>query len=126
MQFCSVIVQLSESRRIRNHTLLSHLRLPKPGGPGSRIYIPLEHGGPVIPPVTGFPLLRLLRLSGLQWNFWEEIIVYFLQYDTNHRENEAYNNYFVVVCVLVAAETFLSSRFLATLGLIRGIYEVCS
>jgi hypothetical protein len=30
---CSVITQWSESLRTRNHTLLSHLRLPQPGGP---------------------------------------------------------------------------------------------
>jgi hypothetical protein len=47
-----------------NHTLLSHLRLFQPGGPGSRIYIPQEQGGPVIPPGTGFPLPRLLRPAG--------------------------------------------------------------
>jgi hypothetical protein len=51
---CSVITQWSESRRTRSHTLLSYLRLPQPGGPGSRIYIPQEQGGPVIPPGTGF------------------------------------------------------------------------
>jgi hypothetical protein len=39
------------------------LRLPQPGGPGSRIYIPQEQGGPVIPPGTGFPFYRLLRLA---------------------------------------------------------------
>jgi hypothetical protein len=44
--------------------LLSHLRLLQPGGPGSRIYIPQEQGGPVIPPVSGFPFCRLLRLAG--------------------------------------------------------------
>jgi hypothetical protein len=60
---CSVITQWSESRRTRNHTLLSHVRLPQPGGPGSRIYIPKEEGGPVIPLGTGFPLHRLLRLA---------------------------------------------------------------
>jgi hypothetical protein len=39
---------------------LSHLRLPQPGRPGSRIYIPQEQGGPVIPPGTGLvPLLKL-------------------------------------------------------------------
>jgi hypothetical protein len=32
------------------HILLSRLRLPQPGGPDSRIYIPQEQGGPVIPP----------------------------------------------------------------------------
>jgi hypothetical protein len=47
---CSVITQWSESRRTRNHTLLSHLRLPQPGGPVSHIYIPQEQGGSVIPP----------------------------------------------------------------------------
>jgi hypothetical protein len=50
---CSVIIQWSESLRTWNHTLLSHLRLPQPGGPGSRIYIPQEQGGPVIPPALG-------------------------------------------------------------------------
>jgi hypothetical protein len=42
---------------------MSRLRLPKPGGPGPRIYIPQEQGGPVIPPGTGFPFRRLLRLA---------------------------------------------------------------
>jgi hypothetical protein len=37
------------------YTLLSHLRLPQPGGPGSRIYIPQEQVGPVIPQGTWFP-----------------------------------------------------------------------
>jgi hypothetical protein len=45
---------------------MSHLRLPQPVGPGSRIYIPQEQGGPVIPPGTGLPLNRLLRLAGLR------------------------------------------------------------
>jgi hypothetical protein len=56
---CSVITQWFESRRTRNHTLLSHLRLPQPGGLGSRIYIPQEQGGPVIPPSTGLLTLAL-------------------------------------------------------------------
>jgi hypothetical protein len=42
----------------------SHLRLPQPGGPGPRIYILQEQSGPVIPPGTGFPFCRLLRLAG--------------------------------------------------------------
>jgi hypothetical protein len=36
--------------RTLNHTLLSCMRLPQLGGPGSRIYIPQEQGGRVIPP----------------------------------------------------------------------------
>jgi hypothetical protein len=47
----------------------AHLRLPQPGGPGSRIYIPLEQDGPVIPPGTGFLLCRLLRLAGQRWKY---------------------------------------------------------
>jgi hypothetical protein len=40
---CNVITQWSVSRRTGNRTLLSHLRLPQPGGPGSPIYILQEH-----------------------------------------------------------------------------------
>jgi hypothetical protein len=42
---------------------------PQPGGPGSRIYIPQEQGGPIIPPGTGFRLRRLLWLAGLRWRY---------------------------------------------------------
>jgi hypothetical protein len=48
---------------------VSDSRLPKPGGPGPRIYIPLEQGGPVITPGTGFPFRRLLQLAGLRWRY---------------------------------------------------------
>jgi hypothetical protein len=54
----------SKSHRTHSHILLSHLRLPQLGGPGSRIYIPQEQGGPVIPPGTGFSFCRLLQLAG--------------------------------------------------------------
>jgi hypothetical protein len=46
---CSVITLWSELLRTWNHTSLSHLRLPQPGGPGSHIYIPHQQGGPVTP-----------------------------------------------------------------------------
>jgi hypothetical protein len=46
---------------------VSDSRLPQPGGPGPRIYIPQEQGGPVIAPGTGFPFRHLLRLSGPRW-----------------------------------------------------------
>jgi hypothetical protein len=64
---CQICHSWSKSRRVYNHILLSHLRLPQPGGSGSRIYIPQEQGGSVIPPGTGFPLCRLLRFTGLWW-----------------------------------------------------------
>jgi hypothetical protein len=37
------------------HFTLSDSRLPQPGGPGPRIYIPQEQGGPVIPPMHWVP-----------------------------------------------------------------------
>jgi hypothetical protein len=77
---CNLLVQLllglarafilwSKSRRTHDPILLFRMRLPQPGGPGSRIYIPEEQGGPVIPPGTGFPFHRLLRLAGLRWRY---------------------------------------------------------
>jgi hypothetical protein len=42
---------------------------PQPGEPVLRIYIPQEQAGPVIPPGTGFPFRRLLRLTGLPWRY---------------------------------------------------------
>jgi hypothetical protein len=62
---CNLLVQLllglaravtfvSKSRKTHGHILLSHLRLPQPGGPGPYIYIRQEEGGPVIPPGIGF------------------------------------------------------------------------
>jgi hypothetical protein len=60
---CNLLVQLflglaraitlgSKSRRTHGHILLSHLRLSQPRGPGPRIYILHEQGGPVISPGT--------------------------------------------------------------------------
>jgi hypothetical protein len=54
---CRAITQWSESRRTRNHTLLSHLRLPQPRGLGSCIYILQKQVGPVIPLGTGLSTL---------------------------------------------------------------------
>jgi hypothetical protein len=55
----------SESRGTQNQILLSQfLKLSQPGGTGPRIYIPQEECGPDIPPGTGFPFRRLLRLAG--------------------------------------------------------------
>jgi hypothetical protein len=48
---------------------VSDSRFPKPGGPGPRIYIIQEQGGPVIPPGTGFHFRCLLRLAGLRWRY---------------------------------------------------------
>jgi hypothetical protein len=44
-------------------------RLPRPGGPGPRIYIPQEKGGLVVTPGTGFPFHHLLRLAERRWRY---------------------------------------------------------
>jgi hypothetical protein len=60
----------AQFRGSQDHILLSQfLRLSQTGGPGPRIYIPQEQGGPVIPPGTGFSFCRLLRLTGLRWRY---------------------------------------------------------
>jgi hypothetical protein len=46
------------------HFTLTDSRLPQPGGPGSRIYIPQEQGGPVITPGTGFSFRRGCGVGG--------------------------------------------------------------
>jgi hypothetical protein len=67
----SAVPLRSESRGTQDHILLSQfLRLPQPGGPGPRIYIPQEQGGPDIPLDTGFPFRRLLRLAGMRWRYF--------------------------------------------------------
>jgi hypothetical protein len=48
---------------------LSVSRIPQPGGPGPRIYIPQEQGDPVIALGTAFPFRRLLRYARLRWRF---------------------------------------------------------
>jgi hypothetical protein len=66
----SAVILGSESRRTRDNILLSQIRdSPNQGGPDPLIYIPQEQGGPVIPPGTGFPFRRLLRLAGLRWRY---------------------------------------------------------
>jgi hypothetical protein len=66
----SAVLLWSESHGTQDHILLSQFfRLPQPGGPGPRIYIPQEQGGPVIPLGTGFPFCRLLQLAELRWRY---------------------------------------------------------
>jgi hypothetical protein len=52
--FARAVTLGSKSHRTHGHILLSHLRLPQPGGPCPHIYITQEQGGPVIFPGTGF------------------------------------------------------------------------
>jgi hypothetical protein len=51
--FATAVTLGPKSRRTHGHTLLSHLRLPQPGGPGPHNYILQELSGPVLYPGTG-------------------------------------------------------------------------
>jgi hypothetical protein len=62
----STVILWSESRRTHGHILLSQIR---DSGPGPRIYIAQEQGGPVISPGTGFHFRLLLRLAELRWRY---------------------------------------------------------
>jgi hypothetical protein len=79
--------QVSIPRDSWPHFTVSDSRLSQLGGPGPRIYIPPEQGGPVIPRGNGVPFRRLLRLAGLRWRYsapfhraifnkklWEELL----------------------------------------------------
>jgi hypothetical protein len=61
--------QVRVPRYSRPYFTVSDSRLPQPGGPGPRMYIPQEKGGPVITPGIGFPFRCLLRLAGLRWRY---------------------------------------------------------
>jgi hypothetical protein len=64
MGLARAVTLRSKSHRTHGYILLSHLRLPQPGGPGSRIYIPQEQCGPVMPPGTGFPFVYFYGSQG--------------------------------------------------------------
>jgi hypothetical protein len=61
------ITQWSESCRTHSHTSFSQLRLSKTGGPSSRIYIPQEQDGPVIP--SGTELASVTSLDAIRYDF---------------------------------------------------------
>jgi hypothetical protein len=61
--------------------------------------------------------------------FWEELLAYFLLYDTDRIDNDATNNSSIFASVFFAAVTFLPDSCLATIGgytyrhrLMAGIY----
>jgi hypothetical protein len=61
----SAVILMSASRWTHDHILLSQI----PDFPNLESQVPQEQGGLVIPPGTGFPFRRLLRLAGLRWRY---------------------------------------------------------
>jgi hypothetical protein len=66
----SAVIFVSESRGTRDHILLSQIRdSPNLEDQVPVFYVHQEQDDPVIPPCTGFPFRRLLRLAGLRWRY---------------------------------------------------------
>jgi hypothetical protein len=67
LALASAVILRLESRGTRDHILLSQIR-DSPNLEG-QVRVPQERGSPVIPPGTGFPFRRLLRLAGIRWRY---------------------------------------------------------
>jgi hypothetical protein len=80
-----------KSRRTHDHMLLTHLRLPQPGVPGSRMYITQEQGGPVIPPSTGLKYFIQPGGNTLHLHYRAQPVMLFVEavavYCENHTEH---------------------------------------
>jgi hypothetical protein len=80
----------------------------QPGGPGFRIYIPQEQGGPVIPPGTGFLFVASYDLQGYGGGIRNRLHTEFSRnrsysslysLGTDRTENTASNSSSIVACV---------------------------
>jgi hypothetical protein len=80
-------------------------RVSQLGGTGPRIYIPQKQDGLIIPPGTGFPFRRLLRLAGLPGRSSHTA------WDRSHRERRLQRLFY---CCVTSLLTCLSSRSIAT------------
>jgi hypothetical protein len=70
LALASAVILGSESRGTHDHILLSQIRdSPNLEGQVPVFIYPQEQCGPVIPPGTGFPFRRLLRLAWLRWRY---------------------------------------------------------
>jgi hypothetical protein len=83
---------------------VSDSRHPQAEGPGPRIYVPQEQGGPVLPPGTGFSFRRLLL------NLLLQTVLLVTSRHWPHRKQPDSNSKSVVAFAFVSAETCLPSR----------------
>jgi hypothetical protein len=95
------------------HFTVLDSRHPKPGGPGPRIYIPQEQGGPVLP-FSSPPTTRRTTVEVFDPAYTSSL------YDlvTEHTQNAASENS-SVICLFVAAETCLFGCCLAKGNFLR-------
>jgi hypothetical protein len=68
--FASAVILRSGSRGAHDHILLFQNRAFSKVEGQVPVFISPMNSGPVIPPDTGFPFHRLLRLWGLRWRHW--------------------------------------------------------
>jgi hypothetical protein len=70
LNLASTVILGPESRGTHTQILLSQIEDSlNSRGPVPHIYISQKEDGPVIPPGSGFPFRRLLRLAVLQWRY---------------------------------------------------------
>jgi hypothetical protein len=109
----------------------------QPGGSGSRIYIPQEQGGAVVPPCTGFHFYRLLRFAGQRWMYSNPPphgVVYLLMWQgptrttkSSHHDNNAdqFNIQLQISYVYGATSCEASVPFEAILGIMPSLVNIC-
>jgi hypothetical protein len=122
--------QARVSRDSWPHFTVLDSRLPQPGGPGPRIYIRQEQGGPVISPGTGFTFRRLLRLVGIRWRYSTppphgiEVVNLTVFKTTARHGPHRKHRFYIVARLFVFAGMCLPSRCLET-GCIKPLFYYC-
>jgi hypothetical protein len=79
-----------------------------------RRVFPYNHRWPYFHALRTGRFFYISAIISINKKFWEELIVYFPWYYTDHIENDASNSSSIVACVLFVALKFLPSRCLWT------------
>jgi hypothetical protein len=123
--FASAVILGYEFRVTRPYftSTVSESRVPQPGGPGPRIYIPQESGYPVITPVTGFPFRHLIPLAGLRCRCSNPLprgllnCLHFVPLVTarhGHRRKHIFQQFYRCMLIRCCGDMFVRDRYPAT------------
>jgi hypothetical protein len=105
----SAVILRSQSAGLMTTCYCLRFDTPPIWSPGPRIYIPQEHGGPVIPPGIGFPFRRLLRPAGLRCRYSTpppaSLGSSLYSFGADTKENTASNSFAIIImggCLAIA------------------------